>query len=259
MSAHLIESIRHGAILELRLQRPPVNALDPELTLALLEAVRAAPDEDTQALVLSGQPGMFSAGLDLFKLLELDRDAMHKFWRSFFELCAALACSPIPTAAAITGHSPAGGAVLATLCDYRIMAKGEFRIGLNEVQVGLIVPECLQFAFRRLVGTHRAERLLVAGAMLDPQQAQAVGFVDELAEPDIVVATAIAWLDALLVLPRGAMLTTRRLARADLTAVFADPASLPVEDFLDRWFEDETQITLKGVMARLKSKSASRG
>lgn len=254
MSTSPITPIRHEGILELRLNRPPVNALNPELVQQLREAVLAAPSQGVQGLMLSGQPGMFSAGLDVPQLLELDRDAMREFWRGFFELCSALACSPIPVAAAITGHSPAGGAVLAMLCDYRVMAHGEYRIGLNEVQVGLIVPECLQFALRRLIGAHRAERLLVSGTMLEPKQARAIGFVDELAEPDAVIPATIAWLDALLKLPGSAMLTTRKFARADLNDVFADPASLPVETFLERWFQSETQAILKALVARLKSK-----
>lgn len=250
----VIEPIRHGAILELRLARPPVNALDPILVRALREAIEAAPEHGAQALLLSGRPGMFSAGLDVPSLLALDRDAMSEFWGGFFDLCAALARAPVPVAAAITGHSPAGGAVLAMLCDYRVMARGAFRIGLNEVQVGLTVPECLQAALRRLVGAYRAERLLVSGTMLDPDAALAVGLVDEIAEPDAVVESAIAWLDGLLRLPRGAMQSTRTLARADLAAVFADPASLPIADFLDGWFSAETQATLHGLVERLKKR-----
>ena len=103
------------------------------------------------------------------------------YWREFFAVCATLARAPIPLVAAVTGHSPAGGAVLALFCDYRVMAQGAFKIGLNEVQVGLSVPDCIQFALRRVVGNHRAERLLVAGAMLESSAALDCGYVDELA------------------------------------------------------------------------------
>jgi len=132
----VLESIRHDATLELKLARPPVNALDPRLVAALREAVTAAPAQGARAIVMSGQPGLFSAGLDVPHLLTLDRAAMIAFWGELFGLLRAIARSPIPTVAAITGHSPAGGAVLAIFCDYRVMARGAFRIGLNEVQVG---------------------------------------------------------------------------------------------------------------------------
>ncbi|MGN6729846.1 MAG: enoyl-CoA hydratase/isomerase family protein [Rhodanobacteraceae bacterium] len=253
----MLERIEHdGGIRELRLARPPVNALNPELVHALREAVQSAPREGANALVISGATGIFSAGLDVPTLLTLDRPAMRAFWSEFFALCGTLACSPIPIAAAITGHSPAGGAVLALFCDYRVMARGTYRIGLNEVQVGLTVPDCIQAGLRRLIGNYRAERLLVQGTMLDAEAALASGFVDELADVDYVGARAIGWLGDVLQLPRQAMLSTRALARADLAALFADPASLPVEAFLDTWFAPEAQETLRAMVERLKAKKA---
>lgn len=250
----MLDILQHDTVRELRLARPPVNALDPGLVRGLREAVEAAPREGARALLLSGAPGLFCAGLDVPALLQLDRDAFRVFWNDFFGLCAALARSPVPVVAAITGHAPAGGAVLSILCDYRVMARGAFRIGLNEVQVGLSVPECIQAALRRLVGAYRAERLLVAGAMLEAEQALSIGFVDELVDIDFVVPRALAWAAELLKLPPNAMRGTRRLARADLAAVFADASALPVEDFLDGWFAPEAQGVLKALVARLKSK-----
>ncbi len=254
----MLERIEHDrGILELRLARPPVNALNPALISSLKRAIDEAPNDGAAALVLSGSPGLFSAGLDIPALLQLDRDAMRAFWNDFFGVCAALARSPIPVVAAVTGHSPAGGAVLAIFCDYRVMARGEFRIGLNEVQVGLIVPDCIQAALRRLVGTYRAERLLVAGAMLDAEDALAAGLVDELTGVDQVPTRALAWLEPLLRSPRHAMLETRAMARADLARLFEDPASLPVEEFLDGWFGPEAQTTLHALVERLRSKKSA--
>jgi enoyl-CoA hydratase/carnithine racemase len=251
----MLDSIDHPhGIRELRLARPPVNALDPELIATLKHALEQAPRDGAQALVLSGAPGLFSAGLDIPALLQLDRAAMRAFWNDFFGVCATLARSPIPIVAAVTGHSPAGGAVLAIFCDYRVMARGEFRIGLNEVQVGLTVPACIQAAMRRLVGVYRTERLLIAGAMLDADAALAAGLVDELTGVDEVVTRALAWLEPLLKLPRQALLTTRALARADLAGLFDDPAALPVDAFLDGWFAPEAQATLHALVERLRNK-----
>jgi enoyl-CoA hydratase/carnithine racemase len=251
----MLDKIQHPyGILELHLARPPVNALNPGLVAALRTAIDTAPADGASALVLSGAPGLFSAGLDIPALLQLDRVAMRAFWQDFFGVCATLARSPIPVTAAVTGHSPAGGAVLAIFCDYRVMARGEFRIGLNEVQVGLTVPDCIQAALRRLVGAYRAERLLTVGAMLDSDAALAAGMVDELTDIDHVVQRSLVWLEALLALPRQAMLSTRAMARADLTRLFDDPAALPVEDFLDGWFAAEAQATLHALVERLRSK-----
>ena len=168
--------------------------------------------------MLSGAPGMFSAGLDVPYLLTLDRDGIAAAWAGFYDLLRALADSPVPIAAAITGHSPAGGAVMAIFCDRRVMAEGRFAIGLNEVQVGIPLPPALYGALRRVVGQRTAERLAVAGAMLRADEAYRVGLVDELAPPEEVVGRAIGWCETLLELPRGPMLTTRERARRDLRA-----------------------------------------
>jgi enoyl-CoA hydratase/carnithine racemase len=250
----MLESIRHDDVLELRLARPPANALDPALVRSLREAVQRAPATGARAIVLSGRPGLFSAGLDVPALLALDGAAMRAFWGEFNGLMAAIGRSPLPIAAAIGGHSPAGGAVLALFCDWRVMARGPYRIGLNEVQVGLSVPWVIQFALRRLLGAHRAERLLVAGAMIESEEAHRVGFVDELADPEAVVARAIEWCRAHLALPPEAMAETRRLARADLHDALDAAQRTDDEAFLARWFSDETQTTLKALVARLKAK-----
>jgi Delta3-Delta2-enoyl-CoA isomerase len=242
------------AIVELRLARPPVNALNPELLDALCTALERAVADDARGLVLSGSPGIFSAGLDVPRLLTLDRAALEDAWQRFFDVCTRLATSPMPCVAALTGHSPAGGAVLGLYCDYRVMAEGDFRIGLNEVQVGLVVPDCIQHALRRTVGPLRAERLMVSGAMVDAAEALRVGMVDELAAPDAVIARSIDWLRALLALPRSAMLRTRELSRADLVSAIRDPEKLRLDGFLDAWFGAETQAVLTAMVARLKSK-----
>jgi 3,2-trans-enoyl-CoA isomerase len=244
----------HNDIREIQLARPPVNALNLQLLRALRTALDDSVREGARGIVLSGAQGLFSAGVDVPALLACDRAGVREYWREFFLLCATLARAPIPLVAAISGHSPAGGAVLALFCDYRVMAEGPFRIGLNEVQVGLIVPDAIQLALRRVVGTYRAERLLVSGAMIDSAEALACGFVDELTGVDQVSTRALHWLGELLALPSHAMLATRSLARADLAAAYADPGTLPLEDFVDAFFHPQTQAVLQQLVARLKEK-----
>ncbi len=251
----MLKLINHDAIREINLARPPVNALSLELLQALHSAVEDSVRDGVRGLVLSGAQGLFSAGVDVPALLECDRAGVLAYWREFFAVCGALARCPIPIAAAVTGHSPAGGAVLALFCDYRVMAEGPFRIGLNEVQVGLIVPEAIQLALRRVVGPYRAERLLVSGAMIDASAALACGFVDELTGVDQVTTRALHWMNELLALPAHAMLATRMLARADLAAAYADLDALPLDDFTEAFFHPQTQATLQQLVARLRSAS----
>jgi len=253
----MLETHRHEAVVELRLARPPVNALDSQLVKQLRTAIESAPALGARGIVLSGRQGMFSAGLDVPALLQFKRPELIAFFRDFFALCGAIAASPIPIVAAITGHSPAGGAVLGIFCDYRVMSRSidqakPFRIGLNEVQVGLSVPTVIQLGLQRLVGAYRAERLMVAGAMLQPEQALSVGLVDELVNADEVVARSIEWLRELFKSPQLAMLGTRQIARRDLVRIFEYPENLELDDFADSWFGSETQTTLKALVAKLK-------
>jgi 3,2-trans-enoyl-CoA isomerase len=248
----MIESTDHGKVRELRLSRPPANAFNPELIAGLTDAVRGAPGHGTEALVISGAPGMFTGGLDVPELLQLGRSEIRDFWEGFYRLLHTVAASEIPIAAAITGHSPAAGAVLSVFCDYRVMADGRFKFGMNEVQVGLSVPPPLQYGLKRLTGPRVGDALLVAGALVSPAEALRVGLVDEVVPPEEVVPRAVAWAERLLALPRDAMRETRRVARADLAAQFEslDPASY--DRVTERWFGDETQATLRALVARLR-------
>ena len=250
---NLVERREHpNGVLELALARPPVNALDPALCSQLARAVRDGIAAGAAGLVLSGGPKVFSAGLDVPHLLGLgeDRTAIRDAWSTFFDAVRAIGESPAPVVAAIAGHSPAGGCVLALCCDYRVMAEGPFRIGLNETQVGLVAPEGIQHLLRRVVGAYRAERMLIAGEMVDSARALEIGMVDELAAIDAVGTRALAWLDALLALPRKPMLRTRQIARADLVAALR-PERIQLEQFLDAWLEPDTQAGLRAMLARI--------
>ncbi len=126
-----------------------------------------------------------------------------------------------------------------------------YTIGLNEVQVGLAAPEGIQRLLRRVVGAHRAERLLISGQLLPAEQAVAIGLVDELVDGELVTARAVAWLQELQQLPRQPMLTTRAIARADLRAALA-PELIQLERFIDGWYAPDAQTALHGLVARLQ-------
>ena len=244
----------HGPVREIRLDRPPVNALNPELVQQLTQALNQAAEE-CDAVILSGREGMFSAGLDVPALLQLDRPAMGAFWNSFIGLLETVARMPVPTVAAITGHSPAGGAVISLFCDYRVMTDGKYKVGLNETQVGLMLPASIHGALVRLVGPHTAERMIVSGALMSPDQALSAGFLDAIAEDhEATMGEALNWCTAHLALPRHAMLGNRQRMRASLTAVFDGDGVEAEEEFIAAWFDDATQSTLQALVASLGKK-----
>ena len=250
----MLETIDHGSVRELRLARPPANALNPELIEILIQALNEA-SGSCEAIVISGQPGMFTAGLDVPELIQYNRDQMLQAWHQFLGMLKTIARLPVPSAIAITGHAPAGGIVLALYGDYRIMPRGDFITGLNEVQVGLVVSSVIHKALERAVGPRTAEKILVAGKILNAEQALEIGLIDELADdPDDVVRRAVNWCEEMLALPRLAMTTTRSLARSDLVRLFDDTSSLDVEKFVDVWFSESTQAALGNLVERLQKK-----
>lgn len=253
----LVETHSADGIVELRLARAPVNALNPALCDDLRTALAAAVDGGAQGIVLSGGTKVFSAGLDVPYLISLgdDRNALLSAWESFFLAARAIAECPVPVVAAIGGHAPAGGCVLALCCDYRVMARSDdparpYRIGLNETQVGLVVPVGILRLMQRVVGTYRAERLVVAGDMVEAERAERIGLVDELVAVDQVSARAREWLAQLLRLPQPVMRQTRAIARADVVAAM-HPDQIQLPRFIAAWSDPATQAALQALVARL--------
>jgi Delta3-Delta2-enoyl-CoA isomerase len=251
----MIETIPHGdRIVELRIARAPINLVDVVTLRALRKALADAASNGTRGVLISGMPGVFSSGVDIIPLLEGNRAAVHDYWHEVFMLAMDMAQSKLPIVSAITGHCLASGALLAIFCDYRVMAQGPWSIGLAEIRFGVALPECFQFALRRVVGSLQAERMLVFGRMLDPKQALAVGLVDELAAPDEVVTCARERLQELLAMPRHSLDTTRAIARADLAEMFADADALPIGEFVDAFLLPETQAALRQVARQLRAR-----
>ncbi len=242
-------------IREIRIARPPVNALNPALMSELRSKLNESFEDGTRAIVLTGAPGLFSAGLDVPELLTLDQDGMRAFWTDLFGVLECMARSPIPVVSAMTGHSPAGGTVIALFTDYRIMADGDFKLGLNEVQVGLVVPKVIHKGLVRLIGAYPAERHLVKGQMISANEALDIGLVDELAPVDQVVQKAIEWCQFHLKLPQHSMQATRTVCREDLVGLFDEADALDLDGFVEFWFNDATQASLKALVASLKKAS----
>jgi len=245
----------HGDVRELRLDRPPANALSPELLARLLDAVREASESEARALVLSGRERLFSAGLDVPLFLGLDRAGVCRAWSDFFDVMKALATSPIPTIAALTGHAPAGGCVLALFCDWRVMAEGGFKIGLNEVQLGLRMPRVIHGAARYVVGARSAERLCCTAELIPGEEALRIGLVDELVAPEAVLPRALERGRAWAALPPNALRKTRASARRELWRAFDSFDDEQLELFLDDWYSRETQNAMRALVERLGKKA----
>lgn len=251
----MLEIKDHGRTREIRLSRPPANALNPALVTALGEALNTAAAE-ADAVVLSGLPGMFSAGLDVPELIRLDRPEFTLLWHQFVDLQKTIARMPVPIVFALTGHAPAGAIILGVLGDYRIMPVGPYKTGLNEVHIGLVVPEPPFEALTQLIGTRAAEKMITDGELMLSEQAAEIGLVDELVPfPDAVVPRAIEWCEERLSLPRQAMKATRDMARRHLHEIFEHYDEARGDLFVEIWFSESTQARLKYLVANLKKSS----
>jgi len=247
----LIKINENNGIVEIQMTRKPVNALNPELVTGIHQAIDEHTDLGAKALILSGMEGIFSAGLDVKTLLTLSREDIDSFFKSFWGLMAKISKSPIPFVAAITGHSPAGGAVLTTFCDYRIAARGDYKIGMNEVFVGLPVNIIIHKGFARLVGENQATILTMQGKLMSFELAENIGFLNEVVDQDAVVDRAYEWLDNLTKLPTNAMNSTRLTAKSELNDLIDRELSLMTNSFSDRWFSDEVQQRMTYIVENL--------
>ncbi len=239
-------------IIELCINRPPINLIDVDILRALRRSLADAKESGYRGIILSGTPGIFSSGIDIPSLINNERAIVREYWEQVFLLATEMAQSRLPIFAAISGHCFAAGALLAIFCDYRIMARGSWRIGLNEVQVGVALPACFQYAVRRVVGTLNAERLLVFGRLLDPTQALNIGLIDELVHPSNLITSARERLQELLLMPNHGLTETRATARRDLSDAFASIDTLPLDEFIDAFMLPETQNILSRVVSQMR-------
>ena len=177
-----------GNIAVIQMDDGKANALSDGMMEELGDGLTRA-ESEAGAVVLAGRPERFSGGFDL-KVMMGGPDAARKLLRRGGELFMRFYGAPLPIVGACTGHAVAGGALLLLTTDVRIGASGPFRIGLNEVSIGLPVPVlAMELARDRLVGTELARATLEA-RMFGPDDALRVGYLDAIADPDAVIAKA---------------------------------------------------------------------
>ncbi len=164
------------------------------LSFALMDEVDAAiarAEREASAVVLAGRKGRFSAGFDLAEMMK-GPDQVRAMVTRGADFLLRLYALPMPLVIACTGHALAGGALLVLTGDVRVAARGAFRIGLNEVQLGLPVPVlAMELARDRLSPAHLTAATLFAD-VVDPERALPAGWVDELASEEGLLDAALA-------------------------------------------------------------------
>lgn len=200
-----------------RLAHGKVNALDLELCRAIRETMDDLDGrEEVRAVVLTGTGRVFSAGVDLKRVVDGGAGYVAEFLPVLGAAFRAVFDVGKPVVAAVNGHAIAGGCVLAAACDHRVMADGT--IGLPELKVGVPFPpaalEVVRFAF----GPVAARRTIFDGTNHDPATALALGLVDELCDRDALAERAMAAADTLAGIPADAFRHTKAQVREEVTA-----------------------------------------
>jgi enoyl-CoA hydratase len=177
-----------GTTAILQMDDGKANALSHEMIGELLDALTRA-EKEASAVVLAGRVDRFSAGFDL-KVMMSGPDAAKALLTRGAELLMRLYGSPLPIVAACTGHALAGGALVLLTADVRIGAAGAFRIGLNEVSIGLPVPILAMELARDRITTAELGRATLQAQIYGPDDAARVGFLDAVVPAADVLARA---------------------------------------------------------------------
>lgn len=230
----------------------PMNLQMFEEMVAVLKELKE--DDTVKGLIITGKENFFSSGLDLPEIMGYDKEKTRLFWQTFMDMIAALVSFPKPLISAITGHAPAGGCIVAVACDYRIMAGGNFKIGLNEVPVGIVVPRHIFELYAFWVGRHRAYQFLMEGRLMNPQQASDAGLVDVVVPAEQVLETAERKMTQYLKFDQNTWSKTKLNLRRDLIATVSEYESDLIDKVIEHWFEPHTQGILNGFVAMLQKK-----
>jgi enoyl-CoA hydratase len=201
----MITAERHGNVSVLRMDYAKVNVVDLEFMTAIVEQFRAAPVTD--AIVLTGNGRAFSAGVNLKRLMEDDLSYTSEFLDMLSGAILEVFLHPRPVIAAIDGHAIAGGFILASACDLRLMSAG--LTGMTELKVGVPLPSILREIARHSLG-HYTQSLVLSGDLINAQRAYEIGFVDAVVEPEKLLDEAIARAALLAAVPTATYALTKR-------------------------------------------------
>lgn len=174
----------------IRLDRPPMNALDAQMQDGIrAAALEAQQRRDVAAVIVYGGEKMFAAGADIKQMQGMSYTDMVDRSAALQSAFSAVAAITKPTVAAITGYALGGGCELALCCDFRV-AGDNAKLGQPEILLGIIPGAGGTQRLARLIGPARAKDLIFTGRFVAASEALAIGMVDEVSGPDDVLAAA---------------------------------------------------------------------
>ncbi|HUM10007.1 MAG TPA: enoyl-CoA hydratase/isomerase family protein [Myxococcaceae bacterium] len=237
-----------GGIAEVRLERGKVNALNEQVVDELSLCFRdLAADSSTRAILLTGSGKFFSFGFDIPEFMEAPKEAFAAYLEKFTALYRTLFAHPKPVVAAINGHAVAGGCMLATACDARVMAKENAKIGLNEIGFGSSLFAGSLALLRFWLGERRAQDLVYSGALYPAEQALALGLVDAIVPEVTLLDEARRRLQELAAKPPAAFRSIKLLLRQPVLEEMHRREAASIREFVEIWYSAETRRQLEKI------------
>jgi enoyl-CoA hydratase len=230
-----------------RIERPPANALAPDLLSEGAELVERLRRDLPAAVVLTGSGGFFSGGVDLKLVPTLSETEQRGMVAGINRLFCDWYGFPRPVVAAVNGHAVAGGLILALCADRRIGARGA-AYGLTEVRVGAPYPAAAIGVVRAELEPRAARELVLGAELIDAERALEVGALDELREADEVLDRALAVARDLAALPSATYETVKAELRSK--AMREIEAAVAAEPLLEGWLSDEAPEAARAALER---------
>jgi len=220
MASQRVSYTLDGKVAVIRMDDGKANAISAEMMDELDTSLERA-REEARAVVIAGREGRFSGGFDL-SVMMASPDSARELVNTGAQFLMSLYLHPQPVIAACTGHALAAGALLLLASDVRIGAEGTFKIGLNEVAIGMRLPIfAIELARDRLARKHFVAATAL-GRVYNPIEAVDAGFLDRTVPADHCVPQAIATARKLADLPTGALAETKRLTRQPLVELVVE-------------------------------------
>jgi enoyl-CoA hydratase len=246
-----------GGIVVLRMNHGKANAMDLELCHALRQRLTEHAGADVRAIVLTGAGRIFSAGVDLIRLLDEAPTYAAEFLPAMGAALYALFALEKPVVAAVNGHAIAGGCILACAADHRVLARGPMRIGVPELRVGVPFPTVALEIVRYACAPERLQRVVLGGETYAPDEAVELGLADEVVEAKRVhdralqVARLLGAVDPRVFAVTKRQLRGRTLAHVGATQYEHDPI------VAELWKADASRETIRRYVEQTFRKPAA--
>ena len=251
----MIETTRQGDVVVLRMAHGKANALDVEFCDALAAAFGDVGNSEARAVIVVGTGNIFSAGVDLVRLANEGEGYVRRFLPALHRMFDAAFNLPRPVVAAVNGHAMAGGCVLACCADIRIAARGQGRIGITEMLVGVPFPALAFEVMRYAANAQYLADMTLTGTTYPSDEARLLGLVDEVVEPGELMERAMTEARRLGDLPAATFAATKAQMRqrvADHMAQHGARIDARVEEI---WTSADTLRNIRDFVARTIRKS----